>query len=240
MLTRPPAHIRCRHNPAFTLIELLTVIAIIGILAAIIIPTVGKVRMSAKRAQCVSNLRQIVVGTLAYANDNRGRPPFTRQNGGVDYYPHSMEFSTDPEKDPWQRCFAPYLGNPFKIMYCPGAVREHEPDKYDPVIQQAKSPPNQFISYQYFHNNHTSTISEYQLLFKDMTNPPLEYALWGCLTKSNGNGTAGHYENTPMKDDTFKGMNAAYADGSVRWVEFRNMEKFSNGGFWWPKPKGKS
>ena len=37
----------------FTLIELLTVIAIIGVLAAIIIPTVGKVRQSAKSAQCL-------------------------------------------------------------------------------------------------------------------------------------------------------------------------------------------
>jgi prepilin-type N-terminal cleavage/methylation domain-containing protein/prepilin-type processing-associated H-X9-DG protein len=45
-------------DAAFTLIELLTVIAIIGILAAIIIPTVGRVRESARNAQCISNLRQ--------------------------------------------------------------------------------------------------------------------------------------------------------------------------------------
>jgi general secretion pathway protein G len=43
---------------AFTLIELLTVIAIIGILAAILIPVVGRVRDSARNVQCISNIRE--------------------------------------------------------------------------------------------------------------------------------------------------------------------------------------
>lgn len=60
------------HNAAFTLIELLTVIAIIGILAAIIIPVVGRVRATARAAQCKSNLRQLGVATHLYVTDNRG------------------------------------------------------------------------------------------------------------------------------------------------------------------------
>lgn len=55
----------------FTLIELLTVIAIIGILAAIIIPTVGKVRETARRSVDSSNLRQIGQASLIFASDNR-------------------------------------------------------------------------------------------------------------------------------------------------------------------------
>ncbi|AHF91896.1 hypothetical protein OPIT5_18370 [Opitutaceae bacterium TAV5] len=58
---------------AFTLVELLTVIAIIGILAAIIIPTVGKVRESARAAQCGSNLRQIQLANILYAQDHNGK-----------------------------------------------------------------------------------------------------------------------------------------------------------------------
>lgn len=59
----------------FTLIELLTVIAIIGILAAIIIPTVGKVRQSAHSARCISNLRQIGSAIALYLPDNKNRLP---------------------------------------------------------------------------------------------------------------------------------------------------------------------
>ncbi len=55
----------------FTLIELLTVIAIIGILAAILIPTVGAVRTSAKSSRCISNLRQIGVAAQAWGADNK-------------------------------------------------------------------------------------------------------------------------------------------------------------------------
>ncbi|WP_043584141.1 type II secretion system protein [Geminisphaera colitermitum] len=57
---------------AFTLIELLTVIAIIGILAAILIPTVSKVRSSANAAACLSNMRQLALSLLIYSEGNRG------------------------------------------------------------------------------------------------------------------------------------------------------------------------
>lgn len=77
MKTSPnPGSIRAlRTAPAFTLIELLTVIAIIGILAAIIIPTVGAVRGNAQKVRCLSNLRQIGMAMHAYVADNKNNIP---------------------------------------------------------------------------------------------------------------------------------------------------------------------
>jgi prepilin-type N-terminal cleavage/methylation domain-containing protein/prepilin-type processing-associated H-X9-DG protein len=65
---------RCRDR-AFTLIELLAVIAIIGVLAGIVLAVLGTSRESARIAQCGSNLRQIGVAMQTYSNDHKGMFP---------------------------------------------------------------------------------------------------------------------------------------------------------------------
>jgi prepilin-type N-terminal cleavage/methylation domain-containing protein len=56
----------------FTLIELLVVIAIIAILAAMLLPSLGKAKDSAKKIACIGNLRQLAVGTVTYADSFNG------------------------------------------------------------------------------------------------------------------------------------------------------------------------
>ncbi len=64
-----------RVSDAFTLIELLTVIAIIGVLAGIMLPVLGTVRESARVTHCQSNLRQIFIALMMFVDDNKGKLP---------------------------------------------------------------------------------------------------------------------------------------------------------------------
>lgn len=76
----------------FTLVELLAVIAIVGILAAIIIPVAGYIRKSAANTTCQNNLRQLGVAFKLYAVDNG-------------YYPAGINSASVP----WHRHMRPYL-----------------------------------------------------------------------------------------------------------------------------------
>lgn len=73
---------RRKPRNAFTLIELLTVIAIIGILAAILIPVVGSVRDSARASKCVGNLRALGLAMIVFLDENQQRIEIWRQGSG--------------------------------------------------------------------------------------------------------------------------------------------------------------
>jgi prepilin-type N-terminal cleavage/methylation domain-containing protein len=64
----------CKHR-GFTLVELLVVIAIIAVIIAILLPALAKAREAAVKIACASNLRQLVMYSLAYASENRGEFP---------------------------------------------------------------------------------------------------------------------------------------------------------------------
>ena len=70
----------------FTLIELLVVIAIIAILAAILLPTLGMAKESAKKISCISNFKQMYSAIMFYAGDNNSWMPPTDENPRHIYY----------------------------------------------------------------------------------------------------------------------------------------------------------
>jgi len=72
-----------RLSKGFTLIELLVVIAIIGILAGILLPVLSRARESSRRTECMSNLKQIGMGLVMYANENSESFPVDSAYGGA-------------------------------------------------------------------------------------------------------------------------------------------------------------
>lgn len=85
----------------FTLIELLVVIAIIAILAAILFPVFARAREAARRTSCLSNLRQLAVATMGYAQDydeilpvgaTQGNPLLDVVSGLLPYVKNSQIF----------------------------------------------------------------------------------------------------------------------------------------------------
>jgi len=63
---------RLHSRQGFTLVELLVIIAIIGVLVALLVPTLTKARALAQRAACLSNLRQLGISWVLYSGDNNG------------------------------------------------------------------------------------------------------------------------------------------------------------------------
>ena len=61
-----------RKNKAFTLIELLIVVSIIGLLLAVLMPALGAARSGSRALACKSNLRQLVIANIGYATESDG------------------------------------------------------------------------------------------------------------------------------------------------------------------------
>ena len=77
-----------RRAGAFTLVELLIVIAIIGILAALLLPVLGRTKSRAKKIECVANLKQTGLAFQLFAHDHSGKFPAhvsTNDGGSLEF-----------------------------------------------------------------------------------------------------------------------------------------------------------
>lgn len=90
---------------AFTLVELLVVVGIIGMLVALLLPAVQKARAAGRRMQCANNLRQFGIGLHQYTDVYAGR--FPRMSHGRD------------RAESWINTLAPFMENVDEVRLCP-------------------------------------------------------------------------------------------------------------------------
>jgi len=89
-------------SAGFALVELLVVMAIIGTLAGLILPAISQARETARKTQCVNNLKQMTLGVCAYESARRVFPP------GVDAIPagDALPYGT---QHAWSSFILPYI-----------------------------------------------------------------------------------------------------------------------------------
>lgn len=99
-----PAPLR-RSTRAFTLVEMLVVVGILGLLAALLFPALSSAIMNGKRTASASNMRQIGLAMMSYAAENNMRLPETS---------HTAQYGKT-----WIFELAHYLDNVDKVRICP-------------------------------------------------------------------------------------------------------------------------
>ena len=208
----------------FTLIELLVVIAIIAILAAILFPVFAKAREKARQSSCLSNMKQLGLGMLMYAQDFDGR---------INYYANGNG-SNLPLVTPYQgegqyqtlSLYYPYVKNS-QIYICPSqGVR----NSYGQICG------NNNVQ---FYGANQPTLDAYAgmtpygaagtIMIAESANialwdwggdPTGSLSLWGRL----------HPANQTILPPHNSGLNCAYLDGHAKWSQYWSLTTCSFGG----------
>lgn len=247
-----------RSNPAassktaFTLVELLVVIAVIGILAALLLPVLASAKEKARRTQCLNNLKQFNLGLIMYGNDNHDQMP--EMKGGLWAWDLPYSISDVLAQQSITR----------DVMYDPGFPEMNQnglwnfggrPGNPYRVIGYAMTFPGTASVSQ---TNWNRTITPQPIQFDGGTLPapsPSERAMVaGAVISERG-------ENDPAQRGTYKyadvvggfaplphrcahlvkgmpaGDNVAMLDGSVKWRQFADMVPRTDNllcpTFWW-------
>lgn len=209
------ARARVNHR-GFTLIELLVVIAVIAILAALLLPTLGKAKQKAWAVNCNSNLRQIALGLTLFSDDNGGVYP--KSAGSISWNTAAPEAVTNG----WMQQIFAMVGNT-NVYRCPSngklPARNQSPFNYfngtraafvatggqAAVRQTAIRFPSLFVlsgdtidDGQYFDPDDCDKDDYTQNCVGGETAPGIKWVEWQAH---------------------FKGQNLLFADGHTKWVK---------------------
>lgn len=210
-------------KPAFTLVEILVVIAIIAILAAILFPVFARTRENARRASCQSNLKQIALGMKQYVQDYDETGPPTLIGG--------LPPVTYP-KAPWgwADSLQPYLKN-IQIFQCPS-------ERFTPIDD-----PTIAAYSDYWLNESLSKLNEAAVLqssFTVMSGDGDSFGNGGGDYRANGcYANAGQFVLSPCTNAGLAtipkaaqrhlgGSNFVFFDGHAKWIKGADEDKVAS------------
>lgn len=210
----------------FTLIEMLLVVAIISLLIAILLPTLGHTKESARMTICANNEHQVHTALAGYAASNNRRFPY----------------DTDTPNGPWMwdmtydstNQMVSYAGGKIDYFFCPS----NEPQNAN--IHWTFSSNYRVLGYFFQLSRHSGPLANWSLAggkkFVRSLSEHYDHATQELMTDANlanGNdfsrimgGSPVPHRSAHLSGSTLAptGGNVLFLDGHVRWRDFRDMQ----------------